>query len=484
MSAARTASRPVRPARPVRPSKRARRAAAGPTPPAPSKQRPARLGRVGWLARPSLRHRPAAFLAAALTVLLSTAVVGPFATLIETALHSSGEDRLALLIMGGVVGGWGLIIVLYSLASTIGITVRQRTDEIVLLRTIGAAGTQVRALVRRETLVMATVAAALGAVPAWFGARALLDALRSGGLVSDDVRFRGGGLALLATVVAIVLVTRLAAALAVARASRAPVREAQAQQVGPSRLPRWRVLVAAALVLYGLGFAVVTMAVTAHSDDPYDAMMTAGNASLLVSIGLAVAAPRLLQRFAGALQARFARGAASELALSNAACRAHLLSSTLAPVIVLAGSSIGTLMLVDVDARSMAGAGGADEVTKLLNIVVVVMISLFATIMVINAWAAAVAHRRAELRRLWLVGAAPRTVRRSVVVEGLVTGVLGAGLGLAAAAVTVVPFSWARGEGLVPDGGLWLAPALVAAAIAVAVGSAAAAASRVTFGGQ
>ncbi|MBB5788560.1 FtsX-like permease family protein [Jiangella mangrovi] len=478
MSAARTAERP---------SKRARNAAVGLTPSAPGAGKRSRvpddgrLGRVGWLARPSLRHRPTAFLAGALTVFLSTAVVGPFAAMIETALHSGGEDRLALLIMGGVVGGWGLVIVLFSLASAVGITVRQRTEEVVLLRTIGAAGSQVRALVRGETLVMAAVAAALGAVPAWFGARALLDALRSGGLVSGDVRFRGGGLALLATVVAIVLVARLAAAVAVARASRAPVREARAAQALATPLPRWRRLVAAALVLYGVGFGVVTMTVTGRSDEPYDAMMTAGNACLLVSIGLAVVAPRLLQRFAVVLHRRFGRGAASELALSNAARRSHLLSATLAPVIVLAGSSIGTLMLVDVDVRSMAAAGGADRVTNLLNVVVVVMISLFAAIMVINAWVAVVADRRAELRRLWLVGAAPSTVRRSVVVEGLVTGVLGAGLGIAAAATTVVPFSWARGEGLVPDGGLWLVPALAAAAVAVAVLSATAAARRVRF---
>ncbi|PZF83247.1 FtsX-like permease family protein [Jiangella anatolica] len=474
MSAARTATRP---------SKRARRAAAGVAPAGtrPANRRPdgpagGRLGRVGWLARPSLRHRPAAFLAAALTVFLSTAVIGPFAALIETALYSDGEDRLALLIMGGVVGGWGLLIVLYSLASTIGLTVGQRAEEIVLLRTIGAAGSQVRALVRGETLVMATVAAGLGAVPAWFGARALLDALRSGDVVGDDVRFRGGGLALIATVVAIVLVARVAASVAGARASRGPVRDVRDREY---RMPRWRVVVAAALVLYGLGFAVVTVAVTGRSAEPYDAMMTAGNACVLVSIGLAVAAPLLLRRFAGRLRGR---GAAAELAVSNAARRSHLLGATLAPVIVLTGTSIGTLWLVDIDVRSMGAA--ADEVTNLLNVVVVVMISLFAGIMVVNAWAAAVAHRRPELRRLWLIGARPRTVRASVVVESLVTGFLGAGLGLAAALTSVVPFSWARGEGLLPDGGLWLAPALMAVAIAVAAGSAAAAAARVPFGGQ
>src|SRR5262245_31141176 len=99
------------------------------------------------LALRSLRHRPAAAIATFLAVLLGTALVGCFAMLVETALSVGGspanssaanslaanslaanslaansiaansQDRTNLFIMGGVVGGWGAIIVLYTVAA-------------------------------------------------------------------------------------------------------------------------------------------------------------------------------------------------------------------------------------------------------------------------------------------------------------------------------------------------------------------------------
>ena len=53
-------------------------------------------------------------------------------------------------------------------------------------------------------------------------------------------------------------------------------------------------------------------------------------------------------------------------------------------------------------------------------------------------------------------------------------------LGLLASLATVVPFAVARDEGIVPDGQLWLAPALMAAAVAITLGAAAVAVRRVT----
>ena len=120
------------------------------------------------------------------------------------------------------------------------------------------------------------------------------------------------------------------------------------------------------------------------------------------------------------------------------------------------------------------------QIINLLNNVVVVMISLFAAIMVLNAWAATVAHRRTELARLWLLGATPSQVRGSVVAEATFVAGIGVALGLLASLVTVVPFAVARDEGIVPDGQLWLAPALMAAAVAITLGAAAVAVRRVT----
>ncbi len=71
-----------------------------------------------------------------MTVLLGTALMGSFATLLETSGGAgiSDADAEALGTMALVVGGWGTLIVLFSVASTLGITVRQRVAEIGLLR--------------------------------------------------------------------------------------------------------------------------------------------------------------------------------------------------------------------------------------------------------------------------------------------------------------------------------------------------------------
>ena len=108
----------------------------------------------------------------------------------------SDADRESLSIMGAVVGGWGALIVLFSVASTLGITVRQRAAEIGLLRTIGGdARGRPGALIRSEALLVTAVAAAAGAVVASVGGRALLAMLRCGGMIARRRVRRRCGLA-------------------------------------------------------------------------------------------------------------------------------------------------------------------------------------------------------------------------------------------------------------------------------------------------
>ena len=112
-----------------------------------------RGGVMTRLAFASLRHRATASLATFVTVLLGTALMGSFATLAATGTGPvSATDQETLFIMGAVVGGWGALIVLFAVVSTVGITVTQREVEIGLLRTIGATPRQARRLVRAETL--------------------------------------------------------------------------------------------------------------------------------------------------------------------------------------------------------------------------------------------------------------------------------------------------------------------------------------------
>lgn len=427
------------------------------------------------LALASLRHRRTAFTATVLSVFLGAVLIGAFATLAQTATGDiSSADAETLAIMGLVVGGWGSMIVLFSVASTLGITVRQRAEEVGLLRVVGATPRQARRLVLLEAFVVSGIAAVLGALVAWPAGLALLALLRRGGMVSDDVPYGGGAAALGATATLVLVASLLAAVVTARRSTRGPATLALADaRVGATRMPWWRAAVGLLLVAYGVAMAVVTITVTAHQEDPYAAMSTSGSSSILVGIGLAVLSPVLLRRLSRLCAPALGRaGVAGWLAGHNTSRRSQLLGGVLAPVIVLTAAAVGVLMLVGIDHRTIGSGHPEGDTITLLNFVVTGMIGLFAAVMVVNAFAAVVAGRRLELQRLRLIGATPTQVERSVVVEAAVVAGIGVVLGLAASLATVVPFAVARDEGVVPDGQLWLPPVLVAAVVALTLWSA------------
>ena len=434
------------------------------------------------LALASLRHRATAFTATFLSVFLGAALIGAFATLVQTSTGDvSSADAETLRIMGAVVGGWGSVTVLFSVASTLAITVRQRAEEIGLLRVVGATPRQARRLVLAEAAVVSGVAAVLGALVAWPAGFVLLALLRNGGMVADPVSYGGGAAALGATVVAIMAMSLLAAAITARRSTNGPATLAIAEgRAGAGRMPWWRVAIGLLLVAYGVGMAVVTITVTAHQDDPYAAMSTSGSSSVLVGVGLAVLAPTLLRWASTLLAPAIGRtGVVGWLASYNTSRRSQLLGNVLAPVIVLVSGSVGVLMLVGIDHRTIGADAPEGETINLLNNLVTGMLSVFAAIMVVNAFAAVVAGRRQELARLRLLGATPTQVERSVLAEaGIVAGV-GVVLGLVASLATIVPFAVARHEGVVPDGQLWLPPLLVAATVLLTLASARSAVRRV-----
>ena len=136
-------------------------------------------------------------------------------------------------------------------------------------------------------------------------------------------------------------------------------------------------------------------------------------------------------------------------------------------MIVLTASATSVLMAVGTDNRTRPSGADQDAQTiNLLNNVVVGMIVVFAAVVVVNTFAAVVAHRKAELHRLWLLGATPEQVEGSVLAEARIVAGVGVALGLLASLATIVPFGVARHEGLVPDGQLWL-PAVVVAGVVV-----------------
>jgi putative ABC transport system permease protein len=437
---------------------------------------------VTALAWASLRYRATAFTATFLAVFLGAALIGAFATLAETARGDvSSADAETLTIMGLVVGGWGTVTVLFSVASTLAITVRQRSEEIGLLRVVGATSRQARRLVVAEAGIVATGAAVLGALVAWPAGFVLLALLRNGGLVADDVPFRGGAGPLGGTVLGIVATSLVAAVVTARRTTGGPATLALAEgRAGAGRMRWWRVAIGLLLVAYGIGMAIVTITVTAHADDPYAAMSTSGSSSVLVGVGLATLSPALLRWASTLVAPAIGRGGAvGWLAAYNTSRRPHLLGGVLAPVVVLTAGSVGVLMLVGIDHRTIgSGADPDGDTINLLNNLVTGMLSLFAAIMVVNAFAAVVSGRRQELARLRLLGATSAQVERSVIAEAGIVAGIGVLLGLLASLATIVPFALARDEGVVPDGQLWLPPLLVAGAVVLTLASARAAVRR------
>lgn len=421
------------------------------------------------LAARSLRHRPRAAIATLLATALGTVLTGSFATLLQTSFTTSGDDAETLFVLGAVVGGWGAAIVLFSIASTVGLTTAQRMEEMALLRTLGATPAQVRRLVLAEATAIALVGAVLGAAVALLTGPLLFDLL-SGELVGAEVDYAGGIAATTAAGLGVLIVAVLAAAIAARRATSGPalltLRESRAET---GRLPWWRVVIGVALVGYGVAMGIVTVTVTADDPDPYAAMSTSGSSSILVGVGLAVLAPTLLRWGAAPALLLGRRSSSLHLATYNTVRRARTLSAVLAPVIVLTSAAVGTLMLVAIDARTLpAGTPEAGTIT-LLNNVVVGMLALFAAIMVVNAFVASLAHRRGELQRLRLLGATPEQVRGTVLAEAAIVAVVGIVAGTLGSLATVVPFAVARDEGVVPDGSLWLPPVVLLAVVGLTV---------------
>jgi putative ABC transport system permease protein len=446
-------------------------------------------GAMTGLALRSLRYRLTSFTATFLTVVLGTALIGSFATLTETSFGDgvAKADQETLTIMGLVVGGWGALIVLFSLSSTLAVAVRQRDVEIALLRTVGTTPRQARKMIRTETLLVSVVGALLGAAIASIGGEALFTILQGGDMVADSVEFRGGPASLGTVAVLVVLVSLVSATLAGRKATRGAATIALADgMAGHERMRWWRVLGGVLLVGYAATLAMLTVTVMKDSSDPYAAMQTAGNACILGGIGFAVLAPLLLRWSALALRPVFAlAGAPGYLAAFNASRRSQVLSGVLGALTVFVGTTVGVLMMVGIDGRTLdAMVSNTQEAQQeaqtitLLNNVVTGMIALFAAIMVVNSIVAAISDRRREFARLQLVGASNSQVRDSVLAEASLVTAVGLFFGGLASLATVVPYSIARDEGVVPDGQLWLPIVLAVAAAMLTLGASSAAARR------
>jgi putative ABC transport system permease protein len=416
------------------------------------------------LALSSIRRRPGRLAATLLSAFLGAVIIMAFNSMHDTAAGEGVDDVSAesLTTAAGVVGGYGTLLVFFAVASTLTVNVRQRQEEITLLRCSGATPGQIKWLVVGEAAVVALVASALAVGPAMLGAQALLDAFQDSGQVAKDVDHAFGPIALGSGIGVTLLASAGAAFLAVRRAARAAA--------GTRREPRGRLRNVAAWAALLIGAVSVGSTFAMDEEEPA-AMAPPAYGAILLSVGFALLAPAVLHALLGRLERPITAltGASGYLAVHNMRRRAAQLSGVLVPLIVFTGMATATLYMdaINSDAAKASGVimSVEDKNLETLNFVVVGIIVVFCCIMLINSLYAATSYRRREFGQQRLAGATAGQVRAMVGLEGLVLTATGVFFGTVAGNAGILAFSALRSDSLPDQGpGIWLAVVAVGAA--------------------
>ncbi len=430
------------------------------------------------LALRTLRHRAGGSAASFLALLFGATVLMAFASMLDVAIagDARGSARETLVLMATVVGGWGLMLVVLAVVSTLTLAVRQRAAETALLKSLGATPARLARAIVGEAAVLALLAGALAVVPGVLAGRGLLALLHSTDQVPEDIGYTFGPLAPVMGIGIVLVAAVLAALVTARRTTRGPVVESiNDAETGRTRMSKKRMVAAGLFLALGVDLAVVTA--TVMRDEAEAAIATAGQADILASIGLALLAPVLVRRAVGLLAGplRLA-GVAGELAAAGLRRRTGQAAAVVTPIVLFTGIGIGTLYMQATENAAAKAAGTAaaaeQENVQTLNLVVIGMIVAFTALMVVNTLIAATAHRRREFGQQRLAGATPGQVLGAAAVEGTVLALVGLACGTVASLFTIMPFGSVRGGSVVPEGGPWIYLGMAAVAFALTLGTA------------
>ncbi|WP_326807918.1 ABC transporter permease [Streptomyces sp. NBC_01775] len=244
------------------------------------------------------------------------------------AVAPARTNTLALL---ASVAATVVLVALLVVSSTIAQALGQRAHELGLLRAVGATPRQVRGAVGREVgrvAVGAGLAGAVASVPLYLALRALLSA---GGALPAGLELPFPpwlALTPLATAGLTVLIARVAAAFACARAGRVRPMEAL-RDAAPGKARR-----ITGLVLLLLG---ISSAGTATAQHGQTAAAAAGAAAITMVIACALLGPWIAQgatRVLGAPLRRFG-GVGGKLAAANCTASATRLGAAITPIVLV-----------------------------------------------------------------------------------------------------------------------------------------------------
>jgi putative ABC transport system permease protein len=259
-------------------------------------------------------------------------------------------------------GGIALFVGAFVIANTLAITVAQRTRELATLRTIGASRGQVLWSVVLEALVVGLLASVAGLFLG-LGLASVLSALFD----AAGIALPESGTVLAARTVAVSLavgvgITLLASLRPALRATRVPpiaaVREGYVMP--PSRLTRYAPV--AALAVTALGVAGLVHGVFVDQLSTVSRLASVGVGAMLLFLGVALIAPRLIRPLAFLLGWPATRigGAAGTLARDNARRNPGRTASTAAALMI--GLALVTFVAVLGNGLRSSFSDAVDEI--------------------------------------------------------------------------------------------------------------------------
>ncbi|MGP4025824.1 FtsX-like permease family protein [Actinomadura sp. 3N407] len=249
-----------------------------------------------------------------------------------------------LIVLAAVFGGLAIMVVVFVVASTLGLSLQQRRREMALLRIVGATPAQLRRLVLGEAVVLAVLAAALARLTGASSGRLLFGRLTAQEVVPDEIVFRQGWIPAAAGAGVGLLTAVVAAFIAARGAATARPAETLTEASLPDRRLGW---VRTGCALVCLAGATALALVTAIVIPGPAAAGTAGPAAMLWAAGLALLSPRIAPILIAPLRPvlRAVTGNAGHLALLNVRARRIRTAAAITPVMLATGLATGMIYL-------------------------------------------------------------------------------------------------------------------------------------------
>jgi putative ABC transport system permease protein len=269
-----------------------------------------------------------------------------------------GQARSFLTLLSGSLMGTIAMVVLFVVASTLGLSIQQRRRELAVLRAIAATPKQIHRMIRAEVLLVSATGGLLGCLPGLAVAGFLRDAFAAAGVLPSDFALVYSPLPAVAALLLCVLGGLAAGYFAVRGLARAnPVDALGEAAVEPKELGTKR-------RAFGVGF--IAVGVVAGTVVPLVVPGVAGisgaaGSVLLLMVGTALLGPHLMRIATATAAPVLNRGRISGyLAVANTRANARRLSGAVIPLalaVAMAAVQVFTITTADAAAADQVEAG-------------------------------------------------------------------------------------------------------------------------------